>query len=169
MSTTTSRPNRGGRTLAGVMGVGAAAALISLLAAEEGYEAKPYRDIAGVWTACYGDTYNIDPNKIYTKEECDARLERQALAHVDEVLRCTPGLRDHPKVLIAAGSLTYNIGGPTYCRSSIAANFNRGNFREACNRFGLYNKARVRGVLRPVRGLTNRRARERRICLEGIN
>lgn len=150
--------------LSGLFGSAAlAAAYLGMLATQEGYSAKPYRDVAGVWTACYGDTENIDPKHIYTKAECDARLERQAVRHLKAVLRCTPNLTGLQ--LLAAGSLTYNIGEYAYCHSTAARLFNEGKIEAACKAFAPWNKATVRGRLTVIKGLTNRRTKETNICL----
>lgn len=140
-----------------------AAAFLGLIQSEEGYSAKPYRDVAGIWTACYGDTENIDPKRTYTKAECDTRLERQAVRHVKGVLRCTPHLTDYQ--LIAAGSLAYNIGEGAYCKSTVARLFNEGKSDAACRGFNAWNKARVRERLTVVKGLQTRRTKESNICL----
>ena len=41
-----------------------------------------------------------------------------------------------------------------------------GQIRAACDAFLSWDKARVNGVLRPVKGLTARRQRERTACLK---
>lgn len=157
-------------TLAGIVGATAAAGLLVSIPADEGSSLKAYRDIAGVWTICQGDTANVRPGMVETKEGCQQRLEQQLLAHAVPVMACTPRLaepgRDYQRW--AAVSLAYNIGVTAYCHSSIDRNFDAGNWAAGCDRFMNWNKARVGGQLRPVQGLTNRRARERDICRRGL-
>ena len=95
--------------------------------------------------------------------ECNARLERQLIAHAEPVLVCTPGLRDHPEELAAASSLAYNIGVSAYCRSTVDRRFDAGDFKGGCDAFLMWNKAGGR----EIKGLTNRRRAERDICLQG--
>lgn len=130
----------------------------------------PYLDIAGVPTACDGITKGVKMGQRYTEAQCAAMLERELVVHAQGVMRCTPALagdgRDHQRV--AAVLLAYNIGVGAYCGSTVAKRFNAGQWRAACDAFGMWNKARVNGTLRPVAGLTARRGRERAICLRGV-
>lgn len=125
-----------------------------------------YRDIVGVLTICDGDTANVRPGQVASREECLDRLERQLIAHTQPVLRCVPGLRDPARgnQLLASVSLAYNIGPAGFCRSTAARRFNAGQWRAGCDAFLMWNKAGGR----VVRGLTLRRQRERAICLRGL-
>ena len=152
------------RTVAGVIGAAAAASLLAGLAAWEGKRNTGYLDIVGIPTACYGDTNEVVVGKFYSDAECRARLERQALAHMDEVLACTPRIREQPGPLVAAGLLAYNIGGRAYCRSTVDRRFDAGQWRAGCDAFLMWNKAGGR----VIRGLTNRRQFERKLCLDGV-
>lgn len=163
----TPRPDARGR-LAALIGLPAAGALMAAIATFEGYSETSYHDIAGIPTVCWGDTADVRPGRTYTRAECEARLERQALAHVAPVLACVPQLEGRDAQLIAAGSLAYNIGATAFCRSTAAKRFRAGDWRGGCDAFLAWNKARVNGRLVPVRGLTNRRRFEREICLRGI-
>ncbi len=154
---------RGG-ALAAIIGAAAAAVLVPTVQQWEGTRYTPYRDVAGIWTVCTGDTNNVSPGRRYSRAECEQRLERQLIAHARPVMRCVPILRHHPNALAASSSLAYNIGVAGFCRSTIAKRFNRGDMVGACNGFLAWNKARVRGRLVAVRGLTNRRRAERMIC-----
>lgn len=150
--------------LAALIGTSAALIVAPLVAHWEGKRNDPYRDIAGILTVCYGDTNDVQRRR-YTDAECSARLERQLIEHARPVLACTPILRRYPNALAASVSLTYNIGGAAYCRSTVARHFKAGDIRRGCDNFLSWNKARVGGRLKPVRGLTNRREAEREICL----
>jgi lysozyme len=107
---------------------------------------------------------------VETPEGCRLRLERQLIAHAKPVMACTPRLgepgRDWQRA--AAVSLAYNIGVGAYCRSTVDRRFDAGDWRGGCNAFLSWNKARVKGQLRPVLGLTRRRQRERTLCLKGV-
>lgn len=131
---------------------------------------RAYLDIAGIATACDGITKGVRMGQVYTEAQCAMLLERELVIHAQGVMNCTPGLR--PERLApqraAAVSLAYNIGVAGYCKSTAARRFNAGDYRGGCEAFMSWNKARVRGVLRPVQGLTNRRARERAMCLRGL-
>ncbi|WP_408586474.1 lysozyme [Novosphingobium sp.] len=129
-----------------------------------------YRDIAGIPTACDGLTARVRMGLRYTEAQCGAMLEAELVRHADGVMRCTPGLalaipgRDHARA--AAISLAYNIGVGGWCGSTAARRINAGQIRAGCDAMLAWDKARVGGVLRPVKGLTARRQRERTLCLK---
>lgn len=127
---------------------------------------RAYADIVGVWTICDGDTKNVRPGMIETREGCTRRLEQQLVNHARPVLACVPGLgwRGRENQLIASVSLAYNIGTGGFCRSTVARRFNAGDWRAGCDAMLMWNKAGGR----EVRGLTLRRQRERAICLRGL-
>lgn len=156
--------------LTGIVGTIAASILYVTIPADEGTEYRAYRDIAGIWTVCNGDTTNVRPGMVETPEGCRIRLERQLIAHAKPVMACVPQLgqsgRDHQRA--AAVSLAYNIGVAAFCKSTAAKRFRAGDWRGGCDAFLSWNKARVKGVLRPVKGLTLRRERERETCLRGL-
>lgn len=131
---------------------------------------KAYLDIAGIPTACDGLTKGVRIGQTYTEAQCAAMLEAALVEHAAGVMRCTPGLalgtprRDN--VRFAAISMAYNIGVGAWCGSTARKLVDAGKIRAACDAFLPWDKARVRGVLRPVRGLTKRRQRERADCLK---
>lgn len=131
---------------------------------------RAYLDIAGIATACDGITRGVRMGQVYTEAQCTMMLERELVIHAQGVMNCTPGLRGDGRAYqrAAAVSLAYNIGVSAYCKSTAARRFNAGDYLGGCNAFMAWNKARVGGVLRPVQGLTNRRARERFMCLRGM-
>lgn len=158
----------------------AAAAMLAIavpfVGAWEGKANNPYVDIVGVLTVCFGET-RVEPRR-YTDAECDFML-REALGHTGmQVLQRNPELIDRPTIWAMATSLTYNIGigrvatkrrrGSGYRGSSVARLFSEGRWQEGCDAFLLWNKGRVRGKLRVIKGLVNRRRAERAICLSGI-
>ena len=183
--TTTVRPGK--KTLAGVIGsVAAAAALFVLVPKEEsGRQVKAtvnadqtvtvqhvagkqyldaYLDIVKVPTACDGITKGVKMGMRFTPAQCNDLLEEELVAHAEPIIRCVPGLKGRTNQAIAAVSLSYNIGTVGVCKSSIAKLWNAGQWRAGCDRFPLFNKAGGR----VIKGLVNRRARERAICVQGL-
>jgi len=135
--------------------------------AEEGLRLKTYRDIAGIPTDCYGETQGAKMGQTFTKAECDAKLLRRLDEFSGKVEACIKQPMSD-KTLVAFVGLSYNIGSAGFCKSTTARLYNAGSFADACRAMGAWNKAKVNGVLRPVTGLTNRRARETALCLEGL-
>lgn len=137
---------------------------VALVGAWEGIKLVAYRDFVNVWTVCRGETEGIDIHRIYTVEECDRMLADRLVEFNETVSRCT-GNRPLPdKVRIAFVSLSYNIGKGAFCGSTLARKARAGDLRGACEELPRWNRAGGR----VVQGLVNRRAEERRICLEGI-
>lgn len=156
--------------LAAIVGTIAATSLFATIPEDEGYKLAAYRDIAGIPTICFGDTKDVRMGMRETPEGCMRRLEAQLIAHAKPVMDCSPRLkepgRDNQRA--AAVSLAYNIGVGAYCRSTVDKRFDVANWRGGCDAILRFNKVRVGGVLRPVRGLTLRRQRERELCLKGL-
>lgn len=183
--TTSAKPGK--KTLAGVIGsVAAAAALFMLVPKEEsGRQVKAtvnadqtvtvthvagkqyldaYLDIVKVPTACDGITKGVKMGMRFTPAKCNAMLEEELIAHAEPIIRCVPALKGRSSQVIAAVSLSYNIGTAGFCKSSIAKLWSAGRWRAGCDRFPLFNKAGGRVVT----GLVRRRARERAICVQGL-
>lgn len=150
--------------LVALIGAAAAAILVPTVVHWEGTEYVPYKDVVGIWTVCTGDTKDVIPGKVYTKAECEERLERQLIAHAKPVLKCTPSLKAKPNALAAAISLAYNVGPTAYCRSTVDRRFDAGDVAGACDAFLMWDRAGGRRI----RGLTNRRKAERAICLRDL-
>lgn len=115
------------------LSTGFALALAAGVTQFEGNKAIPYRDIGGVWTACVGDTNDIDSAHKYTPQECQDRLVSQLEAHNAGLLKCMPGLADAPEA-VHAGILDtgYNVGVGAVCGSSIRTKINAKNYAAAC-------------------------------------
>lgn len=172
-----------------VVGGGVAAAVLlatPLIAKWEGKSNDPYRDIVGVTTVCYGET-RVQMRR-YTDAECEAMLRKAVAEFAEPVAKLTPTIAERPHQLAAAASLAYNVGIANYKSSSVRVRFLANDFKGACRRFEAWNKVRVGAaqVARyrargekcsqaksgqwfcTVRGLTNRRDDETKLCLEGL-
>lgn len=129
----------------------------------EGKRNDPYRDIVGVQTVCYGETRV--KMKRYTDAECKALLEEAVGEFSENVLKVNPNLAYHPKKLAAATSLAYNIGMGNYGRSTVAREFNKGNYVKACEAFKNWKMVTKNGKKVVSNGLVNRRMKEYKLCL----
>lgn len=150
--------------------VGVAAALATLIAIPaEGLRQVAYYDPPGVLTVCYGSTTDVVWGKVYTIQECKARLNADMLAAVETVERCKPGLPE--RVLAAFGDAVYNLGPTIACntKASTAARLLQADeLAAACRQLPRWDKARVAGQLVSLPGLTKRRNAEMALCLEGL-
>lgn len=147
----------------------AAALAVQVIKPFEGRSLVPYYDIVGVLTWCDGETKG-KPKASYTNAECDLITEREVQVYAAEIATCLPE-NVPPKTHAAFISLAYNIGSAGFCKSSVSRKAKAGDLKGACNSILLYNKARTgpNGSLQVVRGLTNRRVAEHKLCIGGLS
>ena len=180
-------------SLAAIVGIPAAAMLLSIVPQEESGRVvqveiardgaatvkhvsgrqylDAYLDIAGVATACDGLTrYKGRPIRKgmrFTEAQCALMLEEELAVHGKIVMACTRWDKDRqPHQIFASVSMNYNTGG--WCGSTAAKRVAVGKIAEGCNALLMWNKATVNGVKRPVTGLTRRRHRELEYCVTGV-
>jgi len=144
---------------------GLAVAAVALVGAWEGLRTVAYRDIVGVPTVCYGETRGVTIGDRYTAEQCKTMLG-DGLAEFEAGMRaCLVAPDAIPDgAYIAFLSLSYNIGTRAFCGSSVARRANAGDLAGACAAIAMWNRAGGK----VVKGLVNRRAEEKRICLDSI-
>lgn len=137
--------------------IGAAIAAMAVLATPiyESFEGKrntPYKDIAGVWTVCSGET-RVEMRK-YTDAECK-EITRKILEEDfgPGVAKLNPSIVNYPVSFVGHTTFAANIGLNAYAKSSVLKLDLQGKHREACRAMRLYDKA---GGKR-VQGLVNRR------------
>lgn len=152
----------GNRRLGKIVGTGAAALMIAMIAQFEGKSNDPYQDIVKVWTVCYGETRVA--MRRYTDAECKDMLANGIADFAAPVLTRNPELAGHDPQLSAAVSLAYNIGAANYARSTVARRFSAGDWPGACDAFLMWSKAGGKQVA----GLLKRRQQERAVCLRGL-
>lgn len=149
--------------------VASAAAIAAALPAVKAYE--------GLWltakvdtigtgrpiTACYGETENVRLGQKFTKQECDDLLAVKLKRYDAEIGRCiTRELPDYTRAALV--SFAYNVGSAGACRSSTIRKMNEGDIRGGCE--ALMQWTRAQGHV--VKGLVNRRDKERKLCLAGL-
>ena len=143
-------------------GAGAIALAFAIVSVAEGLVTSTYPDVGGVPTYCYGETKDAEWGKTYTKEQCDEKLSARLVEFNAGVNSCVfVELPDTRRAALV--SLSYNIGIPAFCKSTVVRKLNAGDVQGGCDAMLMWNK--VKGVV--WRGLTNRRQKERALCLEG--
>lgn len=160
----TASPNKAAVVLAvALLGGGFAVSGLRDLPAKglEGNPGRPYLDVGGIWTDCYGNTKNVKPNRIRTEKECRALLggEAERIA----ALITSKASRDIPVPMLAAFiSFTYNVGDSAFLKSTAFRLFNAGDNAGACRQ--LLRWTFVDGKY--VAGLANRRKIEYSVCMK---
>ena len=143
---------------------------LDLLKHYEGCKLKAYQDSKGIWTIGYGNTYypdskRVQPNheisKQYAEELLDITLHKFELA-VSGALR----VKINQTQFDALICLCYNIGISNFIQSSLIEKINSQD-PLASNGFLLWNKARIKGVLTVLNGLTFRRQSEKYLYDKG--
>ncbi|MGQ6138303.1 lysozyme [Serratia sp. IR-2025] len=148
------------KRLLGAATGGAIAIAAVLIPSLEGVEYKPYRDVVGVLTVCYGHTGpDIIPDKTYTEAECKALLDKDLVPFARSVERSVkvPASEYQKAALI---SFSYNVGVKAFETSTLLKKLNAGDSRGACDELRRWNKAGGK----VWKGLINRREVEREIC-----
>jgi lysozyme len=141
-------------------------AAVAIIAEREGCRLRTYKCPAGVWTIGWGET---DPEKARPGATCtQQQADRWLLEDLQRrAVRVQTMLTVHaePNQLGALVSLAYNIGIEALARSTVIKRHNAGDPEAAARAFGLWNKARVKGQLQVLPGLTARRAAEAALYL----
>ena len=146
-----------GVAAAGAIAVSAIAT--PFIAGWEGLETKPYYDIGGVLTVCYGETQDIE-HRTYTREQCENMLQERVTEFHSQVMANIK--TDIPITMQAAvTSFAYNVGIDAFSRSTLLKKMNRGDLYGACQELDRW----VYVGRTYVRGLANRRAAEKRLCV----
>jgi GH24 family phage-related lysozyme (muramidase) len=157
----------GRRGAFGILAAASLAAAVPVVSQFEGRSLSAYRDIVGVATICDGVTLGVKIGDTATHAECDQLLARELRTHAaglsacvnDDIEATIP--RDMAVSLI---SWTYNVGVGAACGSTLVRKLNAGDFVGACLQLPRWNRAGGR----IVRGLTNRRAAERDLCIGAL-
>lgn len=114
-------------------------------------------------TACYGETENVRLGQKFTEKECSDLLAVKLRRYDAEIGRCIKvQLPDATRAALV--TFAYNVGSAGACRSTTIKKINAGDIRGGCDAMMSWNRAQGR----VVKGLTNRRAAERKMCLAGI-
>lgn len=134
---------------------------IDLICSFEGLRLKAYDDGVGVWTIGYGTTV-INGRKVKKGDTCT--LE-QAKSYMAQDLKQFESAVNQVKVPLnqnqydALVSLAYNIGVGAFLSSTLFKKLNAKDYKGAAEQFDRWNRAGGK----VMRGLTNRRAKERKL------
>lgn len=140
----------------------ALALLLGMLGHFEGDRYTAYRDLAGIWTICEGETHGVKAGDTATPEQCRQMTTSEALrslSAVDAALTIHPP----PARWAALADFQYNVGQGNFLRSGVLRRINAGDIQGGCDelRRWVYVRGRVIGWQ------VKRRAAERGLCLKG--
>lgn len=83
----------------------------------EGYSASAYKDSAGVWTICYGETKGVHKGLYLSTSQCNAQLVQSLAEHAEALTGLPDDLPD--VVVLGAIDMTYNSGVRAFSTSKI--------------------------------------------------
>jgi lysozyme len=160
--------------------VASAAALAMALPAVkafEGYWPKVKVDRVGTGQPCtggYGETENVKCGETHSEKFWSDRLAQRLPEYDAKLGACVHAiLPDSARAALI--SAAYNAGPAAVCRSPMVAKMNAGDVRGGCEAFltkdarGNYTGWYIRARGKVVTGLINRRAKERQLCLSGLD
>lgn len=136
---------------------------MTMLSGFEGLYTYAYKDVVGVTTICYGATNSdrkVRMGDKYTAAQCKEMLAEDIPKYAAPIEKCVK-VEMPPNRKAAIVSFAYNVGPERACRSTVVRKLNAGDVRGACDALMMWN----RGGGRVIKGLTNRRAAERKSCL----
>lgn len=147
-----------------ISALGVTAVVLVGAVVHEGYSDEPYLDSVGVLTIGPGRTEGVKPGERTTVERELVLMLKDMEGRKAAIARCvTVPLYQHE--LDAAISISYNIGVPAFCGSSMVKKLNAGDYEGFCNGMLAWNKAG--GKVIP--GLVKRREQERKLCLGDLS
>ena len=137
--------------------------LTDLIARFEGLRLRAYQDQGGVWTICYGSTFNpftnrkVQPGDTITKDEALRWLNEHIKFFRNNVVKLIKVPQSQNQIS-ALTSLAYNIGIGAFQRSTLLKLLNSGAPNaQVADQFLRWN--RIKGQI--SKGLTNRRELEK--------
>jgi len=139
---------------------------VSLVASFEGFRARPYQDLGGVWTIGYGSTYLLNGKPVTAStptmsEAMAAALLRNVLVSFWDTIERLVKVPLTDRQGAAVLSLVYNIGETAFSRSTLLKKLNAGDLKGAADEFPKWNL--IKGKV--SRGQALRRAKERNLFL----
>ena len=132
---------------------------IELIRQHEGWRARAYQDVAGVWTIGYGHTRTAKPGMVVDLAQGEALL-REDVADAERAVNQLVTVPLEQREYDALVSWTFNLGRGALARSTSLQLLNAGDKIGAALRLTDWHKAMVGGKLQPVLGLARRRLAE---------
>lgn len=142
---------------------------VQLVKRFEGLKLKAYLCPAGVWTIGYGHTSAAGGVKVHRGMMInEAQAEQYLTEDLERVARNVDRLVKVPLTVTQRGvlaSFVFNVGEGNFKKSTLLRLLNKGQYDAVPSQLARWNKARVKGKLTPLRGLTRRRAAEAELWL----
>lgn len=142
---------------------------VPFIAKEEGKRNRAYRDAVGIWTICYGSTRGVHAGMYLNDRQCVDLLWVEVAEHRTGLHRyflpATIAIRLPPTRDAAYTSTAFNVGVSGIGKSTATRRLNAGDVAGGCQALTWFDKAGKR----VLRGLFERRKREKALCMIGVN
>lgn len=137
---------------------------LDLIKSFEGLRLDAYRDPVGIWTIGYGTTRGVRAGMRITEKMADELLLAD-VAYFEQIIRSLVKVPLTGNEFSALVSFVYNLGEWNLSRSTLLQKLNAGDKAGAASEFLKWNKGKIGGRLRTLRGLTRRREAEMTLFL----
>lgn len=136
---------------------------------DEGVRYEAYLDIAGVPTIGVGHTRKVYMGQKATEAEVDYWLQED-LKEAEQAVEAYVHVPLNQNMYDALVSLVFNIGASQFRTSTLLRKLNEGLYKDASEQFLVWNKITnpKTGKLEESKGLSNRRAREKKLFLKPV-
>lgn len=121
-------PSNKGTIASRVMGV-LFLAIAGVVTVNEGYKETAYKDSAGVWTICYGETSGVKKGDTATPSECSAQLAKSLDVHSRALYGLPESTSD--SALVGSMDMAYNVGVTAFANSRVKRELSTGNYSAA--------------------------------------
>jgi lysozyme len=136
--------------------------LQALIKESEGCSLKAYLCPAKVLTIGWGFTHGVKEGMVWTQEQADEALLKEATACLDQALRYSPVLKlETIQRQAAIADFIYNLGPSNYNQSTLKIRVGQRNWSSAAIEIKRWNK----GGGKVLAGLIKRRAKEATLLL----
>lgn len=137
--------------------------LLGLLAITqyEGFKQEAYLDVVGVPTIGYGSTKGVKLGDKIDEKVARRRLIQEVKDKYGEAIKSCIKVPLHQREYDSYISLSYNIGTTAFCSSTLVKKLNQEDYLGACKQLLRWNRAKGK----VVKGLTNRRQQEYKMCI----
>lgn len=132
---------------------------LNLIKEFEGLNTNAYRDAADVLTIGYGHTKGVKEGDSITEQFAEIMLDkelREYEGYVDQMVNVPLNENQHAALV----SFVYNLGPTNFANSTLLKRLNEGKYEDVPAQIKRWNKARVKGELTELEGLTRRRQAE---------
>ncbi len=141
---------------------------LDLIKRYEGLKLTAYKCPAGIWTIGYGHTFQVRKGDVITEIQATEFLKKD-VRHAQDAIVKHVTIDLEQSQFDALVSFIFNVGVGAFRNSTLLKMLNKGRYKAAAGQFNRWNKARVKGVLKPLRGLTRRRNDEAELFLNDEN